>query len=79
MPALAVAEFEDIAKFYPTGLFGHPRRLAVEQLPPLAYRGNRSSRNRIPLDMEPPRTLHPTRPEHQPYLNSGLLCPTSIT
>jgi ABC-2 type transport system ATP-binding protein len=32
MTAPAVAEFEDIAKFYATGLFGNSRRLAVEHI-----------------------------------------------
>lgn len=32
MAAPAVAEFEDIAKFYPMGLFGQARRLAVEHI-----------------------------------------------
>jgi ABC-2 type transport system ATP-binding protein len=32
MAAPAVAEFEDIAKFYPTGLFGRTRRLALEHI-----------------------------------------------
>ncbi len=32
MAAAAVAEFEDIGKFYPTGLFGRARTVAVERI-----------------------------------------------
>ena len=32
MSGLAVAEFEDVGKFYPTGVFGRGRRLAVEHI-----------------------------------------------
>jgi len=35
---------------------GKTRRLAMEQLPPLRHGGDRPSRNRIRMDLEPPRT-----------------------